>query len=132
MSGLAIDKKLGSSDKKATTAGLGLGLGVDKQTLPALSDKKGTTPQQAALAASLASQTLLQRMGSAFWDAFSTGPSRDVDTNKVRRVLEGKAIVKVVDVDGLDGLEEKMRGMSVGVGSTGGGGGVFGNLRGKK
>ncbi|KAF8700053.1 bZIP transcription factor, partial [Rhizoctonia solani] len=132
MSGLAIDKKLGSSDKKTTTAGLGLGLGIDKQTLPTLSDKRGTTPQQAALAASLASQTLLQRMGSAFWDAFSTGPSRDVDTNKVRRVLEGKAIVKVVDVDGLDGLEEKMRGMSVGVGSTGGGGGVFGNLRGKK
>ncbi|CAE6409295.1 unnamed protein product [Rhizoctonia solani] len=89
-----------------------------------LQQGKGTTPQQAAFAASLASQTLLQRMGSAFWDAFSTGPSRDVDTNKVRRVLEGKAVVRVVDVD-VDGLEERMKGLGLERG-------VFGNLRGKK
>ncbi|KAH7345772.1 hypothetical protein B0J17DRAFT_764355 [Rhizoctonia solani] len=93
----------------------------DKSTLQ---QGKGTTPQQAAFAASLASQTLLQRMGSAFWDAFSTGSSRDVDTNKVRRVLEGKAVVRVVDVD-VDGLEERMKGLGLERG-------VFGNLRGKK
>ncbi|CAE6471164.1 unnamed protein product [Rhizoctonia solani] len=124
MAGLAIEKKASAfvASEKRGTALLSEKTGT---TMPF--EKKGTTPQQAAFAASLASQTLFQRMGSAFWDAFSSGSSKDVDTNKVRRVLEGKAIVKVVDVDGIDALEEKMRGMSVGVS-----GGVFGNLRGKK
>ncbi|CEL60341.1 hypothetical protein RSOLAG1IB_09559 [Rhizoctonia solani AG-1 IB] len=123
MAGLALDKRGAGalSEKKGASV-------FSEKTGGGLpSEKKGTTPQQAAFAASLASQTLFQRMGSAFWDAFSSGPSKDVDTNKVRRVLEGKAVVRVVDVDGLDALEEKMRGMSVGVT-----GGVFGNLRGKK
>ncbi|THG98895.1 hypothetical protein EW026_g3373 [Hermanssonia centrifuga] len=64
------------------------------------------TPQQAMLA-SMASQTLLGKLGSAFWDAFSgsspssgvAGRSRDWDTDKVRRVLEGKAVLRVVDVE---------------------------------
>ncbi|CAE7102043.1 unnamed protein product [Rhizoctonia solani] len=109
LSGLSLDKK-SLSDKKPLSS--------------SLPDK--TTPQQAAFAASLASQTLLQRMGSAFWDAFSSGSARDVDTNKVRRVLEGKAVVRVVDVDAdVGGLEERMRGLGLERG-------VFGNLRGKK
>ena len=59
-----------------------------------------------AMYAALASQTLLGKLGSAFWDAFSggSGPSsskqREWDADKVRKVLEGKAIVKIVDVDG--------------------------------
>ncbi|KAG8750779.1 hypothetical protein FRC12_012738 [Ceratobasidium sp. 428] len=118
----------------------------------ATTDKKGATPQQAALFATLASQTLLQRMGSAFWDAFSSKPG-SVDTDKVRKVLEGTAVVRVVDVEkesGLDGLEERMKKMSVGGGGVGvgngmsgasgtgcvgcaaGGLGVFSDLRGKK
>jgi hypothetical protein len=65
--------------------------------------------QQHAMYATLASQTLLKRMGSAFWEAFSGSPgaspsssstSRGWDVEKVRRVLEGKAVVRVVDVDG--------------------------------
>lgn len=57
------------------------------------------TPQEAVLA-SLASQTLLAKLGSAFWEAFSgQSPRKGVDADKVRKVLEGKAIVKVVDVD---------------------------------
>ncbi|KAG9095968.1 hypothetical protein FS749_009383 [Ceratobasidium sp. UAMH 11750] len=113
----------------------------------ASTEKKGATPQQAALFATIASQTLLQRMGSAFWDAFSgTGVKAGaVDTDKVRRVLEGKAVVRVVDVEKespLDGLEERMKKMSVGATPTAGpsvcsegvcgGLDMFSNLRGKK
>ena len=61
--------------------------------------------QQQAMLASMASQTLLGKLGSAFWEAFSGGsptpgssPSK-LDTDKVRRVLEGKAVLRVVDVD---------------------------------
>ncbi|KAI9451485.1 hypothetical protein F5148DRAFT_1239278 [Russula earlei] len=76
------------------------------------------TPQQAALA-TMASQTLMQRLGSAFWQAFSgsssspsssystsgtSGPSMNPrvpawDADKIRRVLEGTAVVRVVDVE---------------------------------
>jgi hypothetical protein len=53
----------------------------------------------------MASQTLLQHLGSAFWQAFMTQlPSPNagtptLDADKIRRVLEGKAIVSVVDVE---------------------------------
>ncbi|KAL5637820.1 hypothetical protein ACGC1H_002177 [Rhizoctonia solani] len=123
-----MDKSVSSMDKGTFgmdkgTSGMDKGTsGMDKGTSSIDKSRKGTTPQQAAFAASLASQTLLQRMGSAFWDAFSTGSSRDVDTTKVRRVLEGKAVVRVVDVD-LD--EERIKGLGLERG-------VFGNLRGKK
>ncbi|KAF9653736.1 hypothetical protein BDM02DRAFT_3153142 [Thelephora ganbajun] len=64
---------------------------------PDLSSK--ATPQEAVLA-SLASQTLLAKLGSAFWEAFSgQSPRKGVDADKVRKVLEGKAVVRVVDVD---------------------------------
>ncbi|KDQ59989.1 hypothetical protein JAAARDRAFT_32353 [Jaapia argillacea MUCL 33604] len=65
------------------------------------------TPQQAMLAA-VASQTILGRLGSAFWEAFSgssgtspvgLGGSKAWDQDKVRRVLEGKAVLKVVDIE---------------------------------
>jgi len=110
-------------------------------------EKRGATPQQAALFATIASQTLLQRMGSAFWDAFSgTGVKAGaVDTDKVRRVLEGKAVIRIVDVEkesGLDGLEERMKKMTVATSPTAGpsvcsegargGLDMFSNLRGKK
>ncbi|KAF7314562.1 BZIP domain-containing protein [Mycena kentingensis (nom. inval.)] len=74
-----------------------------------------TQAQQEALYATMASQTLVRRLGSAFWDAFSgsdssssssrstgaagSGKSASWDAEKVRKVLEGKAVVRVVDVD---------------------------------
>lgn len=77
-------------------------------TLPASrteASKVNPTPQQAMLA-TMAHQTLLGKLGGAFWDAFSGGStqgpsSQRIDTDKVRRVLEGKAVVRVVDVDTL-------------------------------
>ncbi|KIM85644.1 hypothetical protein PILCRDRAFT_816838 [Piloderma croceum F 1598] len=70
--------------------------------------------QRDAMYAALASQTLLGKLGSAFWDAFSggstssassfgsntaaAGANRQWDADKVRKVLEGKAVVRVVDV----------------------------------
>jgi len=70
----------------------------------------------------MASQTLTQRLGGAFWQAFSgsssnsshpisgvfgsntTSPSMTPrlpawDADKIRRVLEGTAVVRVVDVE---------------------------------
>lgn len=70
-------------------------------------DSMRATPQEAALA-SLASQTLLSKLGTAFWEAFagqnSTGPvasssRKGLDADKIRKVLEGKAVVKVVDIE---------------------------------
>jgi hypothetical protein len=57
----------------------------------------------------MASQALLQRLGGAFWQAFTTHlPSNEAssdsglqtwDADKIRRVLEGKAVVSIVDVE---------------------------------
>ncbi|KAI0301177.1 hypothetical protein B0F90DRAFT_1719972 [Multifurca ochricompacta] len=83
---------------------------------PALftSTKELPTPQQAFLA-TIASQTLLQQLGNAFWQAFTDHPSPPEatpdtrlptwDAEKIQRVLEGKAILKVVDIE----PEEKLR-----------------------
>jgi hypothetical protein len=86
-------------------------------------DRTREKERETAMYAALASQTLLRRLGSAFWDAFSGGSSsgvsligggervsgggsggggalgRALDEEKVRKVLEGKAVVRVVDVD---------------------------------
>ncbi len=85
---------------------------------PLPSSKETFTPQQALLA-TMVSQTLLQRLGSAFWQAFARDPSSEAtpsthaptwDVDKIRRVLEGKAVVKIVDVES----EEKVGGTPVG------------------
>ncbi|KAJ7265995.1 hypothetical protein B0H12DRAFT_179597 [Mycena haematopus] len=69
--------------------------------------------RETAMYAAMASQTLLKKLGGAFWDAFSghEGKSSAVpssssssagavlDTEKVRKVLEGRAVVRVVDLD---------------------------------
>jgi bZIP-type transcription factor MBZ1 len=58
--------------------------------------------------AAMASQTLFRKLGNAVWDAFigssshssSSSSSRgDWDADKVRKVLEGKAVLRVVDVE---------------------------------
>ena len=78
--------------------------------------------EQSAALAVLAGQTLFKKLGGAFWDAFSghtstpshtssspssssSSPSvtatKNWDVDKVRKVLEGKAVVRVVDVEPL-------------------------------
>ncbi|EKM74586.1 hypothetical protein AGABI1DRAFT_133088 [Agaricus bisporus var. burnettii JB137-S8] len=75
-------------------------------------EKEKEREAQAAMLAVVASQTLFKKLGNAFWDAFSgsgSGPSgpgglaikKKWDADKVRKVLEGKAVVRVVDVDPL-------------------------------
>ena len=63
---------------------------------------------QQAMLASMASQTLFSKLGGALWDAFARpsgalGPNGHVkqewDADKVRRVMEGTAVVRVVDVE---------------------------------
>lgn len=70
--------------------------------------------EQVALAA-LVGQTLIGKLGQAVWDAFSGSSTSSVasssphtpadaiskqwDAEKVRKVLEGRAVVRVVDVD---------------------------------
>jgi len=79
---------------------------LDPTTPPFTSSNEVPTPQQALLA-SMASQTLVQQLGSAFWQAFVTQlPSNGasptpgtLDADKIRRVLEGKAVVSVVDIE---------------------------------
>ncbi|KZT61727.1 hypothetical protein CALCODRAFT_427394 [Calocera cornea HHB12733] len=73
--------------------------------------------REAFYAATLASQTLVSKLGSAFWEAFSgpPGSTSPLDANKVRAVLEGKAVVRVVGVeeDPTESLLEKMGSMSL-------------------
>lgn len=98
-------------------------LGIKSQNVPisspsSVTEKPIPTPGHAMLAA-VASQTLLGKLGSAFWEAFSGSSSPSLtaggsphyfsanggskphawDADKVRKVLEGKAVVKVVDVE---------------------------------
>lgn len=77
---------------------------------PAFKAAPVPTREQAAFAA-IASQTLLGKLGSAFWEAFSgsgagsgVGGSgsmmrKEWDADKVRKVLDGRAVVRVVDLD---------------------------------
>jgi hypothetical protein len=86
--------------------------------LQAHSTPGATTPSNVpqphhVLLAAYASQTLLNKLTSSFWDAFSgnlpssaasnstlSSPFRgNWDADKVRRVLEGRAVVRVVDID---------------------------------
>lgn len=114
---LAPAKVAGTLPHKAPT---GSGSGVyptPPPSPPTLSSSTSAAPaptqEQAAIAA-LASQTLLGKLGHAFWEAFSgsstISPSSHLtptsaamckqwDAEKVRKVLEGRAVVKVVDVE---------------------------------
>ncbi|KAL5514361.1 hypothetical protein ACEPAG_2449 [Sanghuangporus baumii] len=104
-----------------------------QQVRRAMQQKEREQREQAqthAMLASLASHTLLQKLGGAFWEAFSftsgsafgSAPgTRNWDSEKVRRVLDGSAVLKVVDVDrsspsssgSADTLAESMRGLSL-------------------
>ncbi|KAG6873634.1 hypothetical protein C0995_013565 [Termitomyces sp. Mi166 len=85
--------------------------------------QKEREKKETAMYAAMASQTLLKKLGSAFWDAFAgssnlnsgAGSSssasgsgiRPWDADKVRKVLEGKAVVKVVDVEEVKPQQEQ-------------------------
>ncbi|PBK87873.1 hypothetical protein ARMGADRAFT_1085206 [Armillaria gallica] len=93
---LMMSKTLGTvlSGKQSILSQGGLG----RKSLPPMKE------QEQGLVAALAGQTLLKRLGGvfwgAFWDAFSESESsRKIDVDKVRKVLEGKAVVQIVDVD---------------------------------
>ncbi|KDR76513.1 hypothetical protein GALMADRAFT_139439 [Galerina marginata CBS 339.88] len=70
--------------------------------------------QQQAMFAAMASQTVFRKLGTAFWDAFTGSSSSSSasasgsalaqsggnwDADKVQRVLSGKAVLRVVDVE---------------------------------
>ncbi|KAG6876993.1 hypothetical protein C0992_011142 [Termitomyces sp. T32_za158] len=82
--------------------------------------QKEREKKETAMYAAIASQTLLRKLGHAFWDAFagSSGSSsgsgsssnsglKPWDADKVRKVLEGTAVVKVVDVEEVKPQQEK-------------------------
>lgn len=107
---------------------------LSSSSSPASSSSSPAPSPQVHLAAALASQSLVSRMGSAFMDAFGTptasaSNTKNWDMEKVRKVLEGKAVLKVVDVEPASpkvaplakdslGLEEKMRSLSLSTGMT--------------
>ncbi|KAF7354771.1 BZIP domain-containing protein [Mycena sanguinolenta] len=75
-------------------------------------ERESQKERETAMYAAMASQTLLKKLGGAFWDAFSGHEGKSsalpssssssgaaLDTEKVRKVLEGRAVVRVVDVE---------------------------------
>ena len=108
------------------------GLGLNANSM----GEKEKNAVQHAMLATLASQTVLQKMGQAFWDAFSGSSSsskhdtgangvRNWDADKVRKVLDGSAVLRVVDVEpsttpssakkvaNTESLEESMKALSL-------------------
>ena len=105
LSALLSGKAISSSFSSATTSHIAYPTPPNSPPLASKAD--APTAQQAMLAAA-ASQTLLGKLGGAFWDAFARpsgalGPNGHVkkewDADKVRRVMEGTAVLKVVDVE---------------------------------
>ncbi|KAJ7199169.1 hypothetical protein GGX14DRAFT_662207 [Mycena pura] len=105
---------LAASFSGLSLSGKGASLPTPAPT-PTASLRAKEKERETAMYAALASQTLVRRLGSAFWDAFSghERPSSSSssssasasasrggwDAEKVRKVLEGKAVVRVVDVE---------------------------------
>ncbi|KAI0336596.1 hypothetical protein GY45DRAFT_1332714 [Cubamyces sp. BRFM 1775] len=106
------------SGKAATSSSASLNPYPTPPSSPPMSQSSLSSPQsqqqrdapsaQQAMLASLASQTLIGKLGAAFWDAFArpSGPlgpngasKREWDADKVRRVMEGTAVVRIVDVE---------------------------------
>lgn len=81
----------------------------NNQLVKSSSSSQAQKERETAMFAAMASQTLFKKLGGAFWDAFSGSSStpgnatsvvaKSWDAEKVRKVLEGKAVVKVVDVE---------------------------------
>ncbi|KAI1789464.1 hypothetical protein LXA43DRAFT_581247 [Ganoderma leucocontextum] len=98
-----------SSSSFASTSTSHLAYPTLPHTPPLASTSKPSAPTaEHAMLAAAASQTLFSKLGGAFWDAFARpsgglGPNGHVkqewDAEKVRRVMEGTAVLKVVDVE---------------------------------
>ena len=104
-----LSGKASSSFASTSTSHLHLPYPTPLHTPPLASTSKADvpTPQHAMLAAA-ASQTLFSKLGSAFWDAFARpsgslsvggNSKKEWDADKIRRVMEGTAVLKVVDVE---------------------------------
>ncbi|GAA6008838.1 hypothetical protein JCM10207_001743 [Rhodosporidiobolus poonsookiae] len=94
---------------QSPSAAASLGLSIPHQDAALLRSSTPAELHGMAALAQAAQKTLLQRMGSAFWDAFSGGPApspsadvkgkgRELDATKVAAVLSGSARVEVVPV----------------------------------
>ncbi|KAL0957950.1 hypothetical protein HGRIS_000131 [Hohenbuehelia grisea] len=90
----------------ALLAGKSLGSNEKERERERERQRQQVQSQHEAVVAALATQTLFKRLGSAFWDAFSGSSSAPnglshgrMDADKVRKVLEGKAVLRVVDVE---------------------------------
>ncbi|KAF9236061.1 hypothetical protein BU15DRAFT_89333 [Melanogaster broomeanus] len=99
--------RVGGISPKATAIGAGVGAYATPPAPSHMASLGGPTREQATIAA-LASQTLLSKLGGAFWEAFSgssssSSSSKQWDAEKVRKVLNGSAVVKVVDVEPTSG-----------------------------
>jgi cell division protein FtsB len=81
------------------------------------SNSLSPTPSQAVLATSI-SNTISGKLMGALWGAFA--PKQTLDLDKVKRVLEGKAELRVVDVENsnLTALEESIKAMNLGRATT--------------
>ena len=78
-----------------------------------ISNSLSPTPSQAVLATSI-TNTVTGKLMGALWGAFA--PKATLDLEKVRRVLEGKAELRVVDVEhsSATALEEGIKAMNLG------------------
>ncbi|KAL1741716.1 hypothetical protein HDZ31DRAFT_75985 [Schizophyllum fasciatum] len=105
LSSLLSGKHTGSGLSSMSSLAAALPPTKDEKSRAVIAQEK--QHKEAAAVAMVASQTVLGKLGSAFWDAFSGSSSSgassssnaSLDSDKVRRVLEGKAVLKVVDVD---------------------------------
>jgi len=76
---------------------------------PTFTSSKDSPTAQEAMLAAMASQMLLQQLGTVFWQAFATPSSSSEanpnasaltwDADKIQRVLEGKAVLSIVDLE---------------------------------
>lgn len=110
LSGILAGKASSSSSSAAASYPTPPSSPPMKSAVPAFAITQKERERDAMFAA-IASQTLIGKLGSAFWGAFSggdgaispsaggSGSSKQWDADKVRRVLEGKAVVRVVDVE---------------------------------
>ncbi|EJF56557.1 hypothetical protein DICSQDRAFT_157861 [Dichomitus squalens LYAD-421 SS1] len=108
LSALLSGKAVSSSFSSTSTSHIPYPTPPNSPPLPAAASKADAPTAQHAMLAAAASQTLLGKLGGAFWDAFARpsgtlGPNGHVkkewDADKVRRIMEGTAVLKVVDVE---------------------------------
>ena len=113
----------------------GAGAYLTPSTSPIIVHSNKEKEHQQAMFAAMASQTILKKLGNAFWDAFVGSSSSSTfaspsassttrgswDADKVKKVLEGKAVLRVIDVDNLPLTTTTTVGAGVSSSATSGG-----------